>query len=343
MPISTGSRKYRQRPGDWRVAERPPRRLDDDGATIVVTGALGFVGRHLCAHLADRFPAATIRSAGRQPTNDLRFDLGDGEAAGETIAAARPDVVVHLAGEASVAAAGRDAAETWRVNLGGTLAIADALGRAESRATMLFASSAEVYGMAFLAGAVSERTPPQPASVYAQTKLATEQMLAAVLPEQMTLIAVRPSNHIGPGQSERFAISSFANQIAVGERRGTVGIDVGNLESKRDFLDVRDVVHAYGDLLAHFHGGGQRLTFNLSSGRTRTMRSILDLLIGTARVPCDVRVDQSRIRPLEIDCVSVSSAALHQAVGWQPTIPFEQTVADIMADARQRQSVPRQA
>lgn len=314
----------------------PPRRLDAGGATIVVTGAAGFVGTHLCAHLAERFPSATIRTAGREPGNDLRLDLGEGAAAGETIVAARPDAIVHLAGEASVAGADRAAAETWRVNLGGTLAIADALARAGSDATMLFVSSAEIYGTAFLDGPVTERTPPQPASVYAQTKYATEQMLAGVLPPSMTLIAARPSNHIGPGQSARFAIPSFADQIAAGERRGAVAIDVGNLETGRDFLDVRDVVLAYGDLLARFHGSGARKTFNIASGRTRTIRSILDLLIREATVPCTVRVDPDRVRPAEIPSADVSAAALYEATGWQPDIAIERTVTDVMGDARRR-------
>ncbi len=303
---------------------------------ILVTGASGFVGRHLVDALArSAAPGTRVLSAGRERTCDVMLDLADPASVRLAVEAAAPDVVFHLAGEASVAQAGNNAAATWQVNLVGTMALAAALGTVSPAATLLFTSSAEVYGRAFLDGPVDERTRPEPSSVYAQAKLAAEQMLAAVLPTSATLIVARPSNHIGPGQDARFALPSFAEQLARAEQAGErAQIHVGNLDSERDFMDVRDVVRAYEMLVCQYGGTGARETFNISSQQSRSIKSLLDLLREDARVDSDVIVDPARSRPSEVPIASVSSSRLRDAVGWVPSIEISASVHDVLNAAR---------
>ena len=317
---------------------RTPRALDVAGATIAVTGASGFVGEHLVRHLKLRFPQARILRADRAPDAALRFDLND-PATATAIVGEEPDVVVHLAGESSISGAGREAGETWRVNLLGTLALARALADHGRPYTFLFASSAEVYGRAFASELpVTEASAPQPMSVYGRCKFALEAMLTDVVGPHATLVVVRPSNHVGPGQAARFALPSFARQIAEGERRGgTTTIKVGSLNAERDFLDVRDVVSAYGELIARLHNSGRRAIFNVSSGVARSVRSMLDMLVAEARISCQIEVDQALVRPSEIPKALVSPRLIEQFTCWKPQYPLEQTVADILDDARQRQ------
>jgi len=308
------------------------------GRRIMVTGSRGFVGRHLIEALArSGHPADRIACPGREPDWTIRMDLADPPSVRSAVEAVVPDVVYHLAGEASVAQAGNNAAATWQANLVGTMALAAALGEVNPAATLLFVSSAEVYGQAFLGGIVDETVRPAPSSVYAQAKFAAEQMLTSVLPPSATLIIARPSNHIGPGQDERFAVPSFARQLALAERAGVPAqIKVGNLESERDFMDVRDVVRAYELLVARYAGTGAREIFDISSQQSRSIRSLLDMLRGHARVASEVVVDPARARPSEVPVAALASSRLREMTGWAPEILIDDTIRDVLNDARSR-------
>lgn len=305
---------------------------------VLVTGGSGFVGKHLLAMLRRATDdGVEIFRAGHEGRTDVRFDLTDPPSVVAAVAETRPDLVFHLAGQASVAGADAAAAATWRVNLVGSLALAEALATVNPRATLLFASSAEVYGRAFLDGSVDETSVPQPTSVYAQVKLATEQMLMAVLPRSATVIVARPTNHIGPGQSDRFALASFAAQLAAGERAGArTTIQIGNLETRRDFMDVRDVVRAYLGLVSRYHGNEVREIFNIASEKTRTICSVLDMLRAASTVESEVRVDPERVRPAEIPETSADPSRLRAAIGWEPEWSLDRSVRDVLDDARAR-------
>ncbi len=287
-----------------------------------VTGAPGFVGRHLVPALeADGHdvvglglepdPPAWL-AAGRYRT----LDVGQAAAIEAEARRAAPDAVVHLAGQASAGLSFRDPEKTFQQNLGAALGLLEGLRRAGMAPRVLLVSTSEVYGPQRSPEPVREDAPLRLVSPYGASKLAAEtvgEMYGAVY--GLPVVRVRPFSHTGAGQDARFALSSFALQIAQAERTGRPGVlEVGNLEVVRDYLDVADVVEAYRVLLARGEPGG---VYNIASGRGWRMRDLLEHLIGRARVPLEVRTDPARLRAQDFDFM-VGDASRLGALGWSP-------------------------
>jgi GDP-4-dehydro-6-deoxy-D-mannose reductase len=306
---------------------------------ILVTGAHGFVGRHLTVALRGR--GHEVVEADRAAPDDeaLALDVTDRLAVRAAFDLVRPDAVAHLAAQASVDESLRDPRGTFAVNACGTLNVLEAargLGETELRPRIVIASSAEVYG-AKLAGTsrLGETTPLLPRNPYAASKAAAEALAQAYAQSYgVDAVVTRAFNHIGPHQDEHFAVATFAAQIA----RVAAGLEdvvwVGNLDASRDLLDVRDVCAAYVLLL---EGGGQAgEIYNICSGTATTMRELLRRLIEIAHVPVEVREDPARMRPSDIP-VSVGDASkLREATGWSPRIPLAATLRAVYDDARGR-------
>ncbi len=228
------------------------------GRRVLVTGASGFVGRHTLTALASAGHAALLglgRGVGTHMPAGAEFraiDLGDYAGLAACLRNFRPSHVLHLAAQASVGQAQGAGAETWRTNVAGLLNLAEGLLAEAPECTLIFVSSSEVYGRAFLSGEpVTEDTVPEPVGIYARTKRVGEEMLTEVLAgSRNRLIVLRPFNHTGPGQDERFVVPAFAHQIARIEA-GLIPprLAVGNLDSYREFLDVRDVARAYAMII----------------------------------------------------------------------------------------------
>lgn len=281
-------------------------------------------------------------STGRRKTDipEFNVDLLDRAATAWAVAEARPDLVVHLAAQASVGLSQNGASElTWAVNLSGTLNLALAVARHAPTATVLFASSGEVYGASLGGTPACESTPLKPLHPYARSKVLAERALADVLPASSRLVIARPFNHTGPGQGENFALPSFAAQVA----RIEAGLSeprmrVGNLESVRDFLDVRDVVAAYMALLEAASRLPRRFIVNVASGTPYSLRAMLDILREHAHCPFDLEVDPTRLRPSDVPIAYGDPALLRATTGWAPKIPVEAMLADLLSAARTRWS-----
>ena len=264
---------------------------------ILVTGAAGFVGGHVLPLLADR--GDRVAGIGRGEPPDLsddvsydRIDLLDAVALSTFVARFRPDAILHLAGLASVADSASGPAQTWRVNVDGLMNLVEA-AEAGPGCSFFFVSSGEVYGSAFLAGhALCEDAEPLPRNTYARSKWVGEQLLRDLLPRiGVKLVVLRPFNHIGPGQDERFVVASFAGQIArIEAGLAPPRLAVGNLSSHRDFLDVADVAAAYAELIDRADALMDGSVFNISSGTPRTIASVLDGLRALSTTPFEVAV-----------------------------------------------------
>lgn len=305
---------------------------------ILVTGAGGFVGRHLIADLiADPAGVGAIVAAtlhGEPVGADvetLAGDLSDAAAAEQVVRQARPDAVIHLAGFASVGQAAGMGQAAWAGNFLGAFNLGAAVARHAPGATVLFASSSEVYGAAFNRGPVTEDDLPEPQGVYGRSKLAAEAALGDLLGAENRLIVCRPFNHIGPGQDERFVVPAFAAQIARIERgQQPPVLSVGNLTARRDFLDVRDVVGAYRALLAAAPRLARVSTFNIASGQVRQVSELLDRLLAASEARIEVAADPARMRASDIPVAAGVASALTAATGWRPRRDALDTLVEVL-------------
>ena len=285
-------------------------------------------------------PGATLALGARTEVVDqstgacIPFDLTNPASVRAVIEHVRPDLVVHLAGQA-VTSGSHAARDTWALNFGGTLALAEAIGDVVPHATLLAVSSSEVYGRAFNDGPVDETTPLQPISVYARSKAATEAMLADVLPASSRLIVARPSNHIGAGQSVAFAIPAFAEQIARIERDGGGVLRVGNLEAERDFMAVDDVVAAYLSLIRFADQLPSRTVFNIASGRLTRIGALLEQLRALSLADIATEVDPVRWRRLDVPRAEIDASRLNAATGWFATHSLADALAAVLQTHRQ--------
>jgi GDP-4-dehydro-6-deoxy-D-mannose reductase len=312
-------------------------------ATVLLTGGTGFVGRHLSSALTTRLPEAKLVllcRPGEKPqqadVQSLTAELTDEASVKVAVDEVRPDLVLHLAAQASVGEAIGTAEETWRVNFCGTMWLAAAMARVCPRATFLFVSSAEVYGANFSKKPVSEDTPPLPLNPYARAKAAAEAMLADVLPQSAQLIVARSFNHTGAGQDERFALPAFAAQIArieKGEKEPL--LSVGNLSAERDFLDVGDVVDAYLRLI-ETAGLPQRATFNVASGQAHAMSDLLHRLRRLAGADFEISADPDRMRASDIPCSLGDASRLRKATGWAPRRSVDDMLSHLLEYWRER-------
>jgi GDP-4-dehydro-6-deoxy-D-mannose reductase len=298
--------------------------------TLLVTGHEGFVGRALRDVLQnDPDPAWQLA------TLPARFDVRSTDLSVQ-LARIRPDAVVHLAALTSVPDSFRDPEAFFDVNFHGTWNLLKALRTAGFRGRMLFVSSGDCYGTVPEAELpIPESRPLRPRSPYAVSKAAAEALCYEwSQSESLDVVIARPFNHIGPRQDERFAVASFARQVArIADGDAEPRIMTGDLDVTRDLTDVRDVVHAYMALLDR---GGAGEVFNVGSGCETRLRDVLDQLIAYAGVRADVVPDPLRARPSQQRRAAADIRKITRETGWEPRIPLSSTLANMVDDCRRR-------
>ena len=305
-----------------------------DVRRVLITGATGFVGAYLVAHLAETYPdwqvTGTTRHAAQADFRFIQCDLHDASAVTSLVEQMKPEMVVHLAGQSNVPASFADPEATLANNILGTLHLLDACRMHTPHARLLIVSSNEVYGPTPPeAQPLHEDRPLRPINPYAVSKAAQE-MLAVQYAHSYALdvVMARPFNHIGPGQTNRFVVSAFAQQIVEVERGERRVISVGNLDAARDFTDVRDVVRAYGMLLERGERGG---VYNIGRGTAVPIGDLLDMLCRLARVAISITRDPARLRPSDAPVMMADTTRLRHATGWQPEISLTQSLDETLA------------
>ncbi len=305
-----------------------------DVRRVLITGATGFVGTYLVAHLAEAYPDWQMTGTTRHDTHpDARFvpcDLCDAGAVASLVERMKPEMVVHLAGQSNVPASLKDPETTLTNNILGTLHLLDACRVHAPHTRLLMVSSSEVYGPAPPeAQPLHEDRPLHPINPYAVSKAAQE-MLALQYTHSYNLdvVVARPFNHIGPGQTDRFVVSAFARQIVAVERGERHAVSVGNLDAARDFTDVRDVVRAYAMLLERGERGG---IYNIGQGTAVPIGDLLDMLCRLSHAEIPIERDPARLRPSDAPVMMGDTTRLRQATGWQPEIPLNQSLHEILA------------
>lgn len=272
------------------------------------------------------------------PLNKVHWrslDLGSPEEIQGLVDEVRPNAVYHLAGQASVGQSLEKPLATWDTNATGTLRLLVALSALGSPVRFLLASSAEVYGaVAADKQPIDELTPVRPLTPYGASKAAAELVcFQTASAGAMEVVVARSFNHIGPGQDARFVLPSVALQLEAirrGEREPS--IDVGNLDVQRDFLDVRDAVRGYVTLMKAGRSGE---AYNISSGKAMTLFAVLNRLVELSGTGAELVVNPDRVRSLDIPLL-VGDAGKLTSLGWKPTFALETTLADLLAEARQR-------
>ncbi len=310
------------------------------GRTILVTGVSGFVGPHLARALTAA--GARVVGLGLEPGSPPGLpldgwhtaDLGDAPAVADAVARARPDAVVHLAGQSSAARSFADPDGTFRANASGTANLLEAVRAGAPSARVLVVGSGEAYGPQPEGSRVGEDSPFAPVSPYAASKAEADRIAAAAAGQGLDVVRVRAFSHTGPGQSPVFVVPGWAQQIAAIETgRVEPVLNVGNLEVTRDLSDVRDVVAAYVALLER---GERGAAYNVCRGEGVRLSDVVRRMVALAKVPVRVETDLTRMRPADVPWLVGDPSRIARATGWQASIPLERTLEDVLEEWRGR-------
>ena len=292
----------------------------------LITGSGGFVGQHLAEHLSDQGDEVIC--------SDLSLggpDLLDPAGMADLISEIQPEFVYHLAGQADVKASWEDPLTTFRVNAEGTLNVLQACQLSNVK-RVLCVSSAEVYGSVQKSELpITEKHEINPSNPYAASKSAAEILCTQMNSQDLQIMRARSFNHFGPGQKENFVAAALTKRMLLAQHLGQSEITVGNLETIRDFTDVRDVVRAYRLIVTKGEGGS---VYNVCSGIGRKISELASTLLSKIDTELELKVDPKLHRPSDTPALIGDYSKLHKQTGWEPRIEFEQTIEDTIESTR---------
>jgi GDP-4-dehydro-6-deoxy-D-mannose reductase len=315
---------------------------------VLITGITGFAGSHLAEYILAHHPGVRVHGIIRWRSRmdniahltgklDLHeADLKDMVSLKKVLDAARPERIFHLAAQSFVPTSWRLPAETFMINSVGQINLFESVLDLKLAPRIQIAGSSEEYGLVFPDEVpMKETNPLRPLSPYAVSKVAQDLLGYQYFKSYgLPVIRTRGFNHTGPRRGEVFVTSNFAKQVAEIEKglREPV-LMVGNLDAKRDFTDVRDMVRAYW-LAAEKGEPGE--VYNVGSGRAISMHELLDELLALSKVKVRVQVDPARLRPSDVQILLADNGKFRALTGWAPTIPFERTLRDLLDYWRER-------
>jgi GDP-4-dehydro-6-deoxy-D-mannose reductase len=314
---------------------------------VLVTGVTGFVGSHLVDHLLTRGDVEIygIRRWRSPIENIVHFEdrisileceLRDASSTRDTLEQVRPDYIFHLAAQSFVPTSWTAPTESLTTNVLGQVNIFEAVRRMGLKCRIQIACSSEEYGLVHPDELpIKETNPLRPLSPYAVSKVAQDMLgYQYWMSWKVDVVRTRGFNHEGPRRGPVFVASDFAKQIADIEKgRKEPVLHVGNLEARRDFTDVRDMVRAYWLALEKCEPGE---VYNICSGRAWSIQEVLDQLLGMTKARIEVKRDGGRLRPSDVPVLLGDYSKFNRATGWTPSIPFEQTLGDMLEYWRAR-------
>jgi GDP-4-dehydro-6-deoxy-D-mannose reductase len=314
---------------------------------VLITGITGFAGSHLADYILERGDAEVIgilrwrsRTENIEHFRDkVRFvecDLRDASSVRDVLDETRPDWIFHLAAQSFVPTSWTAPTESLVTNILGQLNIFEAVKKLHLMPKIQLACSSEEYGLVHEDELpIKETNPLRPLSPYAVSKVGQDMLgYQYWMSFKLPVIRTRGFNHEGPRRGPVFVCSDFAKQIADIEKgRREPVVRVGNLDARRDFTDVRDIVRAYWLSLEKGEPGE---VYNLCSGRAWTIREMLDMLLAMSKTKIRVEQDPTRMRPSDVPVLLGDASRFRKRTGWEPTIPFEQTMRDLLAYWRER-------
>ena len=308
----------------------------------MIVGAAGFVGAYLadairqdlrCALIVTKLPHENLDIPGAEVQN---LDILNPIAILALLKEQHPDYIFHLSAQSSVSYSWKNPGLTVDVNVKGSLNLLNAIRQLDYSPRVLMIGSGEEYGHIRPGHVpIAESEFLDPGNIYAATK-ACQNMMATIYAQAygLQLVMVRAFNHVGPNQADLFVVADFCKQVVKIEKGlQEPVIRVGNLAAKRDFTDVRDVVHAYTGLI-QFGVPGE--TYNVGSGRAVAIDEILRMILAQSEAKITVETDPARLRPVDVPIIEADTRKIYDATGWKPAIPMEQTIADTLANWRAR-------
>ena len=314
---------------------------------ILITGITGFVGSHLAEYALGKGNVevfGTVRWRSRLDNVEhildrvclIDCDLRDSTAVRNTLVEARPDYIFHLAAQSFVPTSWKAPAETLNTNVISELNLLESIRDLKLDSRIQVAGSSEEYGLVYEHEApITEENPLRPLSPYAVSKVAQD-LLAYQYFMSYGIFAVRTRafNHTGPRRGHVFVSSDFSRQVALIEKgKKEPVIEVGNLEARRDFSDVRDIVRAYWLSLEKGEPGE---VYNIGSGNAVTIRELLELILSMTDAEIEVRQVPERMRPSDVMLLVTDCSKFNRATGWKPEIPLEKTIKDLLDYWRER-------